>query len=117
MKKLQFSKLILGAAVIIWVISVGLGWYYVFSRNTGLIELLTFIGSPVSVAWCFYSWKAKAENIVKIANHIEEEAEKSKQRGKKRTPEDKAKLLKMVSGLFGEVLNDMDKEGYFGGDT
>ena len=106
MKKIQFSKIVLGAAIILWIISAALGWWYVFTRDAGLLELLTYIGSPVAVAYGFYSWKAKAENVIQIAKGIEKDAEKDSKKGKKTTPEAKAKLVKVVA----EVLNKIETE-------
>ncbi|MCC8161026.1 MAG: hypothetical protein LIO53_06955 [Oscillospiraceae bacterium] len=40
--------------------------------STALCGLFSYIGAPVAVAIAFYSYKAKAENVEKIRNNIEE---------------------------------------------
>ena len=94
-KKWQFSKVVLGSAIIVWVLSAGLGWYYVFSRDAGLLEILTYIGSPVAVAYGFYSWKAKAENVIKMTKAVEED--------KKISKTTKEKLIKGVAKVFSDI--------------
>ena len=94
-KKWQFSKVVLGSAIIVWIMSAGLGWYYVFSRDAGLLEILTYIGSPVAVAYGFYSWKAKAENVIKMTKTVEED--------KKISKTTKEKIIKGVAKVFGDI--------------
>lgn len=95
---MQFSKLALGAAIVVWIVSAGLGWYYVLTRDAGLLEILTYIGSPVAVAYGFYSWKSKAENVLKIGKAIETD--------KKISRETKNKL---ISGIA-KTLKDIETE-------
>lgn len=102
-KKFQFSKIVLAVAVIVWVIGTILGWYYVFTRDAGLIEILAYIGSPVAVAYGFYAWKSKAENVIKIAQSVDSNrkiSEKTKQQ--------------LVKGIA-KTLNDIESEDFDSG--
>lgn len=56
---LYFAGAIYGA-VIVWQDSSLLG------------ELLAYIGAPTAVAIGFYAWKAKAENVIKISQAVQD---------------------------------------------
>lgn len=66
-KKIEFSKVILAAVVCCWFFGVGFGAMIVLEEKTLLGEWLAYVGAPVAVAIGFYSWKAKAENVVKLS--------------------------------------------------
>ena len=65
-QKKEFSKVILALVMACQFFGVGFGAYIVKSYPEMLGEYLTFIGAPVAVAIAFYSWKAKAENVIKL---------------------------------------------------
>lgn len=65
--KIEFSKLVLGSAVVIWAAGAVFGAYIVNEDREQLRELLAYIGAPTATAFGFYAWKSKAENILKIA--------------------------------------------------
>ena len=65
-KKKEFSKVVLAAVVILYVLAACYGGYIVFYNHELLGELLAFIGAPTAVAIGYYEWKAKNENVVKI---------------------------------------------------
>lgn len=67
-KKLcEFSKLILGLVMACYFFGVGYGAVVVDRSPEMLGEYLAFIGAPVAVAIAVYSWKAKAENVLKLS--------------------------------------------------
>ncbi len=74
MKKIEFSKLILGLVMCTYFIGLIIGAYVVLTItdtnyiSAALCGLFSYIGAPVAVAIGFYSNKAKAENIEKIKN-------------------------------------------------
>ena len=57
--KIEFSKLFLSAVLLTYFAGFGLGFWVVTIDPSQL-------GVPTAVAIGFYSWKAKAENVVKI---------------------------------------------------
>ena len=67
--KREFSKVVLGAVVIVWIAGAVYGAYIVNEERSQLRELLTYIGAPAATAIGFYCWKSKAENILKIAKN------------------------------------------------
>lgn len=67
MKRPEFSKIVLGSAVVIWAAGAVFGAYIVNEEREQLRELLAYIGAPTATAFGFYTWKSKAENILKIA--------------------------------------------------
>lgn len=64
--KVEFSKIILGTCMLIYIITVFFGIYVVCQCPEQLGELFAFVGAPTAVAIGFYAWKAKCENILKI---------------------------------------------------
>ena len=73
-KKWEFSKIILAAVMIIYVLTVIGSFIYFVVGNHPLDGLLNFVGTPTSVAIGFYAWKAKNENIRKNGkNYVESE--------------------------------------------
>jgi hypothetical protein len=82
MKKFEFSKLALGSAVLAYYAIVALAaWVTVqcvaaqdFSSAAMAVGAATgIVGGVTGVAYAFYSHKAKAENIVKIAQSLSKE--------------------------------------------
>lgn len=64
--KIEFSKIILFAVLCTYFVGLYVGVKIVYIDVTQLGVLLTYIGAPTATAIGFYSWKAKAENVVKI---------------------------------------------------
>ena len=75
-KRCEFSKLILGLVMACYFFGVGLGAVLVARSPEMLGEYLAFIGAPAAVAIAFYSWKAKAENVLKLSQTQLEKLEK-----------------------------------------
>lgn len=107
MNKPEFSKLVLGAVMLLFFAGAAFGAYIVTCDTSGLGVLLSYIGAPTVTAIGFYAWKAKNENVLKVAKALEKEIEKDSKKGKKTTPEAKAKLVKAVA----EVLGAIETEG------
>lgn len=100
MKKLEFSKLVLGAAVLTWFAGAIFGAFIVIEERTQLGELLTYIGAPAATAFGFYYWKAKAENVVKISQAVEKD---------KKIPESTKKQL--ITGIA-KAINEIETEDF-----
>ena len=64
--KIEFSKLFLSAVLLTYFAGFGLGFWVVTIDPSQLGVLLAYVATPTAVAIGFYSWKAKAENVVKI---------------------------------------------------
>ena len=75
-KRCEFSKLILGLVMACYFFGVGLGAVVVARSPEMLGEYLAYIGAPVAVAIAFYSWKAKAENVLKLSQSRAEKLDK-----------------------------------------
>lgn len=67
-RKCEFSKVILGAVMIVYFTTTIFSYFVTADNPEQLGELLTFVGAPTAVAIGFYAWKAKAENIIKISS-------------------------------------------------
>lgn len=66
-KSVEFSKLLLMGVMTTYFIGVIVGiWAVIAVSVEQLGVLLTYIGSPVVIAIGFYSWKSKAENMIKL---------------------------------------------------
>lgn len=65
-RKFEFSKLFLSAVLFTYFVGVTVGVWAVLIDISQLGVLLAYIGTPTATAIGFYSWKAKAENVVKI---------------------------------------------------
>jgi hypothetical protein len=82
-KKFEFSKLIMFFVLLTYFIAFAFGMYSInkmfsegYEISSSLGYLFTFVGTPVSVAIGFYSYKAKAENVEKIKNyHMTDDSE------------------------------------------
>ena len=68
MKKPEFSKLVLGAVMLVYFYGVGFGSLIVYEEHSMLGEFLAYMGAPTATAIAFYAWKSKAENVLKIVN-------------------------------------------------
>lgn len=79
MKHFEFSKIVLGSAVVIWAAGAVFGAVIVNEEHPQLRELLAYIGAPTATAFGFYAWKAKAENIMKIGKSKQLDAKTKKQ--------------------------------------
>jgi hypothetical protein len=71
--KHEFSKVVLGAVMVLYLAGAIYGAVIVWQDCTLLGELLAYIGAPTAVAIGFYAWKAKAENVIKISAAVEDE--------------------------------------------
>ena len=65
-RKFEFSKLILSAVLLTYFAGFGLGVWVVLIDLSQLGVFLAYVGTPTATVIGFYSWKAKAENVVKI---------------------------------------------------
>ena len=70
--KREFSKVILGAVMLLYFAGAIYGAVIVWQDSTLLGELLAYIGAPTAVAIGFYAWKAKAENVIKVAAAVKD---------------------------------------------
>ena len=61
------SHKVLWAVVITYFIGVALGVYAIIKDPTNVGMVLGYIGGVAAVGIGFYSWKAKAENIIKLS--------------------------------------------------
>ena len=103
MKKPEFSKLVLGSAVVVWLAGAIFGAHIVEQEHSQLMELLTYIGAPTATAFGFYAWKAKAENVIKIPKMLEKE---------KLPRSTKERVVKMLS----KFLSNINEEDFENGD-
>lgn len=65
-RKIEFSKLFLSAVLFTYFAGFGVGVWAVTIDISQLGVFLAYVGTPTATAIGFYSWKAKAENVVKI---------------------------------------------------
>lgn len=65
-RKPEFSKIILLLVMATYFVGIVVAIRIVFIDVTQLPALLAYIGGPTTTAIAFYSWKAKAENLLKI---------------------------------------------------
>ena len=75
-RKIEFSKLVLSAVLLTYFAGFGLGFWAVLVDLSQLGVFLAYVGTPTATVIGFYSWKAKAENVVKIKRRT-----RPKQRG------------------------------------
>ena len=97
--KIEFSKIVLGSAVVIWAAGAVFGAYIVNEEREQLRELLAYIGAPTATAFGFYAWKSKAENILKIA------------KSKKMDTKTKKQVIDAVTGRLQDAL-EAETEDY-----
>ena len=74
-RKIEFSKLVLSAVLLTYFAGFGLGFWAVLIDLSQLGVFLAYVGTPTATVIGFYSWKAKAENVVKIKQAHPEETE------------------------------------------
>lgn len=74
-RKIEFSKLVLSAVLLTYFAGFVIGARAVVLDPSQLGVFLAYVGTPTATVIGFYSWKAKAENVVKIkqANPAETE--------------------------------------------
>lgn len=65
-QKIEFSKLVLSAVLLTYFAGFVVGVRVVILDPSQLGVFLAYVGTPAATAIGFYSWKAKAENVVKI---------------------------------------------------
>lgn len=99
--KTEFSKIVLGSAVVIWAAGAVFGAYIVNEEREQLRELLAYIGAPTATAFGFYAWKSKAENVLKIA------------KSKKMDTKTKKQVIDAVTGRLQDAL-EAETEDYNG---
>ena len=97
--KAEFSKIVLGSAVVIWAAGAVFGAYIVSEERDQLRELLAYIGAPTATAFGFYAWKSKAENVLKIA------------KSKKLDTKTKKQVIDAVTGRLQDAL-EAETEDY-----
>lgn len=97
--KAEFSKIVLGSAVVIWAAGAVFGAYIVNEEREQLRELLAYIGAPTATAFGFYAWKSKAENVLKIA------------KSKKMDTKTKKQVIDAVTGRLQDAL-EAETEDY-----
>lgn len=76
MKKFEFSKIALAASVFVYLIGVSFSLLFCYmaiksndfaSASIMLSAIIGMIGTVTGISYGFYSSKAKAENLIKIA--------------------------------------------------
>ena len=72
-RKFEFSKLILSGVLLTYFAGFGVGLWAVVIDISQLGVFLAYVGTATAIG--FYSWKAKAENVVKIKQAHPEETE------------------------------------------
>ena len=73
--KTEFSKLVLLAVLLTYFAGFGVGFWAVTIDVSQLSVFLAYVGTPTATVIAFYSWKAKAENVVKIKQANPKETE------------------------------------------
>lgn len=74
-RKIECSKLVLWAVLCTYFAGFGVGVWAVALDASQLGVFLAYVGTPTATVIGFYSWKAKAENVVKIKKANPEETE------------------------------------------
>lgn len=79
-KKVQYSKLIVSAVVLIYFILIPYSLVYAwrFEASAVLITILTTVGGVVAVVCNGYMNKSRFENVVKIQKSLDKSAESTK---------------------------------------
>jgi hypothetical protein len=65
-RRIETSKLVLWAVLSTYFAGFGVGLWAVIVDVSQLGVFLAYVGTPTATVIGFYSWKAKAENVVKI---------------------------------------------------
>ena len=100
--KAEFSKIVLGSVMLLYFAGAIFGGYIVMQDSSLLPELLAYIGAPTAVAIGFYAWKAKAENVLKIA------------RSKKMDTKTKKQVIDAVTGRLQDALEETEDNNGIG---
>ena len=67
-KKIEFSKIMVALVMCTYFVGVGTGTVVVLTQAPEQIQwYFSFIAAPTALAIGFYTWKAKAENVIKIS--------------------------------------------------
>ena len=66
-RKTECSKLVLWAVLCTYFAGFGVGVWAVVLDVSQLGVFLAYVGTPTATVIGFYSWKAKAENIIKLS--------------------------------------------------
>ena len=72
-RRIEFSKFVLAFVLLTYFVGVGVGVKISLVDTSQLGVLLAFIGAPTAATIGFYTWKAKAENVIKIKKSNPEE--------------------------------------------
>lgn len=100
--KAEFSKIVLGSVMLLYFAGAIFGGYIVMQDSSLLPELLAYIGAPTAVAIGFYAWKAKAENVLKIA------------KSKKMDTKTKKQVIDAVIGRLQDALEETEDNNGIG---
>ncbi len=65
-RRIEFSKIVLLAVLTTYFVGFAVGIRAVYLDPMQLSVFLTYVATPTATVIGFYSWKAKAENVVKI---------------------------------------------------
>lgn len=68
----EFSKLVILAFSLVWLLAAVFGGWYVLRFQTGFSDWLLFVGGPMTAGLAGYFCKAGFENVKKIKNSINE---------------------------------------------
>lgn len=101
--KREFSKVVLGAVMILYFAGAIYGAVIVWQDSSLLGELLAYIGAPTAVAIGFYAYKAKCENVVKICRAVTSD--------KKLDSETKKQIVSGVAGVLNDAFGNNDFTG------
>lgn len=71
-KRMEFSKIVVATVMATYFIGVAVGAKVVLEHPSELSAYLAYIGAATSVTVSFYSWKAKAENEIKLGRSVGE---------------------------------------------
>lgn len=71
-KRIEFSKAVVALVMATYFFGVAFGAQIIKSNPEYLPAYLAYIGTPVGVAIGFYTWKAKAENMIKLGKPVSE---------------------------------------------
>lgn len=101
--KREFSKVVLGAVMLLYFAGAIYGAVIVWQDCSLLGELLAYIGAPTAVAIGFYAYKAKCENVVKISRAVNAD--------KKLDNETKKQIISGVAGVLNAAFGNNDFTG------
>ncbi len=80
--KREFTKAIIALVMATYFVGVAVGAFIVlFKAHDELAVWLSYIGTVAAVAVGFYSWKARAENTIKLKQLYGQDAVESEESG------------------------------------